>query len=106
MSCVVVESRFLFLVAGDRVATALFWCGCAFCSSGPSSARLVRVVEQFRGMVFRMSRCGLCLFSGDGGVGYGASFSVSVSDFPIFPVDGDVRSCFLRLYAEGIIIAP
>jgi hypothetical protein len=106
MSGVVVESRFLFLVAVDRVVTALVWCRCAFCSSGSSSARLVRVVEQFRGMVLRMSRCGLCLFSDDGGVGYGAGFSVGAGGFPNFPMDRDVSSCFLRLYAEGIIISP
>jgi hypothetical protein len=46
MSGVVVESRFSFLFVVDRVATASFWCGCAFCSSGSSSARLVHIVEQ------------------------------------------------------------
>jgi hypothetical protein len=106
MSSVVVESRFSFLVAVDRVASALFWCGFAFCSSGSSSASLARVVEQFRGMVLRMSRCGLYLSSGDGGVGYGVGSSVGASGFPNFPVDRDVSSCFLRLYAEGIIIGP
>jgi hypothetical protein len=39
MSGVVVESRFSFLVAVDRVVTASVWCRCAFCSSGSSSPR-------------------------------------------------------------------
>jgi hypothetical protein len=106
MSGVVVESRFSFLVVVDRVASALFWCGFAFCSSGSSSTRLIHVIEQFSGMVLRMSRCGLYLFSGDGGVGYGAGSVVGAGSFPNFPVDGDVSSCFLCLYVEGIIIGP
>jgi hypothetical protein len=55
--------------------------------------------------VLRMSRCGLCLVSCD--VGWAAVRAcVGTGGFPNFHVDGDVSSCFLCLYMEGIIIAP
>jgi hypothetical protein len=50
--------------------------------------------------------CGLHLFSSDGGVGYVTSFSVGTCGFPNISVDGDVSSCFIHLYVEGLTIAP